>query len=212
MSVRLAALFEPSANAYLTIICDLWVVWILEATKQAKRHPSSLVDFLVHKLTALIGDIKAMRILFTQQSRLAGLMVLLLFGGGCAMALEPSIAKKADAAVSQPKAQASAQGASFVGDAHEVSGAAKIVEADGQRYLEFDANFHSDSGPDLFVLLHREAVPTSYSAANYVNLGRIQALDGAQRYVIPAEVDVASIKSAVIWCQQFNVTFSYATL
>lgn len=112
---------------------------------------------------------------------------------------------------SQAQAQANTQSASFVGDAHDASGSAKIVEAKGQRYLEFDAGFHSDSGPDLFVLLHREAVPTSYSAANYVNLGRIQTLDGAQRYAIPADVDIASIKSAVIWCQQFNVTFSYAT-
>ena len=112
---------------------------------------------------------------------------------------------------SQAKAQANTQSALFVRDAHDASGSAKIVEADGQRYLEFDANFRSDSGPDLFVLLHREAVPTSYDAANYVNLGRLQAIDGAQRYAIPADVDIASIKSAVIWCQQFNVTFSYAT-
>lgn len=111
----------------------------------------------------------------------------------------------------QSKAQANAQSALFVGGAHDASGSAKIVEVESQRYLEFDADFHSDNGPDLFVLLHREAVPTSYDAANYVNLGRIQAIDGAQRYAIPADVDIASIKSAVIWCQQYNVTFSYAT-
>ncbi len=182
------------------------------SNKENKETASSLVDLLLYKFTALIEDIKAMKILFTRQIKLVGLMVLLLFGGGCAVASEPSMATKADAAVvSQTKVQANAQSAPFIGDAHDASGAAKVVEVEGQRYLEFDADFRSDDGPDLFVLLHREAVPTSYSADNYVNLGRIQALDGAQRYAIPADVDIASIQSAVIWCQQFNVTFSYAT-
>ncbi len=91
------------------------------------------------------------------------------------------------------------------------AGVAKIVEEDGQRYLEFDSAFRTDSGPDLFVLLHKQATPTSYSTDNYVNLGRVQELDGAQRYAIPADVDIDALKSAVIWCQQFNVTFGFAT-
>ena len=100
----------------------------------------------------------------------------------------------------------------FVGDSHPTSGNARIVEENGQRYLELDESFKSDAGPDLFVLLHEEAVPESYSDSNYVNLGRVQRTVGAQRYAIPADVDLEAFQSAVIWCREFGVTFGYATL
>ncbi len=104
------------------------------------------------------------------------------------------------------------QGASFVSAAHPTAGSAQIVEENGQRYLEFDSAFRSDSGPDLFVLLHTAAVPSAYAPQDYVNLGRLQATAGRQRYAIPADVDIDDLRSAVIWCQEFNVTFGYATL
>lgn len=109
-------------------------------------------------------------------------------------------------------AQSTASGAPFVSVSHPTSGSARIVEVEGQRYLEFDAAFRSDDGPDLFVLLHREAVPESYGEQDYVNLGRLQQVAGSQRYAIPADLDLETIRSAVIWCQDFNVTFGYATL
>ena len=102
--------------------------------------------------------------------------------------------------------------APFVSVSHPTSGAARIVEVKGQRYLEFDEAFLSDDGPDLFVLLHREAVPESYGEQDYVNLGRLQQLAGTQRYAIPTDLDLQTISSAVIWCEDFNVTFGYATL
>ena len=88
----------------------------------------------------------------------------------------------------------------------------QIVEENGQRYLELDSSFATESGPDVFVLLHSEAVPSSYSPESYVNLGRIQSFTGAQRYAIPADVDLSVFQSAVIWCEDFNVTFGYAIL
>ena len=103
-------------------------------------------------------------------------------------------------------------GAAFVGAAHPTSGSASIVEVDGQSYLEFDSAFSSSDGPDLFVLLHAEASPESYSPDNYVSLGRLQQVAGAQRYAIPENIDISAFKSAVIWCRQFDVTFGYATL
>ena len=109
-------------------------------------------------------------------------------------------------------AQGAAPVASFVGDAqHSTTGSAQIVEVEGQRYLEFDGAFRTDAGPDLVVLLHNEAVPESYNADNYINLGQVQRVAGAQRYAIPADADLASVQSAVIWCREFNVTFGYAT-
>ena len=115
-------------------------------------------------------------------------------------------------AASQQLTKQLAQGAPFISAAHPTAGSAQIVEENGQRYLEFDSSFRSDSGPDLFVLLHRDAAPESYSPESYVNLGRIQEFSGAQRYAIPADVDISQLQSAVIWCREFNVTFGYATL
>jgi hypothetical protein len=113
---------------------------------------------------------------------------------------------------STQSAQSTVSGAPFISVSHPTSGSAKIVEVEGQRYLELDAAFRSDEGPDLFVLLHREAVPESYREQDYVNLGRLQQVAGSQRYAIPTELDIQTIQSAVIWCQDFNVTFGYATL
>lgn len=91
------------------------------------------------------------------------------------------------------------------------SGTVTIIEEDGKRYLEFDDTFSSDNGPDLFVLLHKEANPRTYSPDQYVNLGTLQSLQGQQRYEIPEDVSVEDFKSAVVWCRQFNVTFGVAT-
>ena len=104
-----------------------------------------------------------------------------------------------------------AQTGTFEGAAHPTLGMATIVEEDGKRYLEFDQAFRSDSGPDLFVLLHKEAVPQNYSSDQFINLGVLQSVEGSQRYEIPSDVLVEDFQSAVIWCRQFNVTFGYAT-
>ena len=100
----------------------------------------------------------------------------------------------------------------FVSDAHPTIGNARIVEENGQRYLELDESFRSDAGPDLVVLLHEEAVPKSYEGDTYLNLGQMQRTVGAQRYAIPADADLQAFQSAVIWCREFGVTFGYATL
>ena len=104
-----------------------------------------------------------------------------------------------------------AQSGQFVTAEHETKGTAKIVTENGQRYLEFDAAFRSDNGPDLFVLLHREGRPTSYENGDFIRLGRLQNTSGKQRYVIPADVSINEFKSAVIWCRAFNATFGFAT-
>jgi hypothetical protein len=95
---------------------------------------------------------------------------------------------------------------------HPTSGAAQIVVKNGRKYLKFDSSFKSDSGPDLFVLLHRQDSPKNYAKANYLSLGRLKKVAGQQMYAIPTGVDVAKFKSVVIWCRQFNATFGFAPL
>lgn len=101
---------------------------------------------------------------------------------------------------------------SFVRDAKNTEGSVKVVEEDGKRYLELGEDFKTGRGPDVFVLLHREATPKSYDKDDFVNLGMIDSFSGAQRYEIPEDVTVNDFQSVVIWCRQFNVTFGHAKL
>jgi hypothetical protein len=95
---------------------------------------------------------------------------------------------------------------------HPTSGAAQIVMQNGKKYLKFDSSFQSDSGPDLFVILHRQDSPKSYGKADYVSLGRLKKVSGQQMYAIPNGVNIAKFKSVVIWCKKFNATFGFAPL
>jgi Electron transfer DM13 len=95
---------------------------------------------------------------------------------------------------------------------HPTSGSAQIVMVNGKKYLKLDSNFRSDSGPDLFVILHRQDSPKSYGKAEYVSLGRLKKISGQQMYSIPNRVNIAKFKSVVIWCRKFNATFGFAPL
>ena len=46
----------------------------------------------------------------------------------------------------------------------------------------------------------------------FVDLGRLRAFKGSQRYAIPAGVDLKKYPSVVIWCEQFGVLISPADL
>jgi hypothetical protein len=46
----------------------------------------------------------------------------------------------------------------------------------------------------------------------FVDLGRLRAFKGSQRYPIPAGVNLKSYPSVVIWCARFNVLISPADL
>jgi hypothetical protein len=124
----------------------------------------------------------------------------------------PALSSVAPPMASEMTSEMASETAPFVAVAHPTTGAARVIEMDGQRYLELDAAFSTEPGPDVFVLLHAEAVPETYSSENYVNLGPMQQAEGIQRYAIPPEVDLAMVNSAVIWCRQFDVTFGYAPL
>jgi len=109
----------------------------------------------------------------------------------------------------------------FVAGEHDTTGGARIISENGKNYLGLDANFKtSNLGPDLYVILHRSndvlasTKPPAYplKAGDYVVLGRLQNYNGAQRYAIASNIDLANYQSAVIWCRLFNATFGTAKL
>jgi hypothetical protein len=76
-------------------------------------------------------------------------------------------------------------------------------------------DFEVGPGPDYHVYL----VPTqsvrndaAVEGTMYIDLGRLRAFEGSQRYPIPAGVDLANYPSVVIWCQKFGVLISPADL
>ncbi|MGD9501948.1 MAG: DM13 domain-containing protein [Methyloceanibacter sp.] len=76
-------------------------------------------------------------------------------------------------------------------------------------------DFEVGPGPDFHVYL----VPAAdirdagqVTGTMFVDLGRLRAFKGSQKYPIPAGVDLTKFPSVVIWCQQFSVLISPADL
>lgn len=98
---------------------------------------------------------------------------------------------------------------------HETSGRAVLLRLeDGQRVLRLEGLSTSD-GPDVHVWL--SSAPSggswgSYDDGSYVRLGKLKATRGNQTYVIPDSASLEGIRSAVIWCDRFDVAFGTAPL
>lgn len=114
-------------------------------------------------------------------------------------------------------AQNAVMSGEFVAAEAPTTGTAKIVEENGQQYLEIDSAFSTnDQAPDLQILLDTVAeAPATYGDAEstrYLNLGGIQSVTGEQRYPIPDFVDPSQFASVVVWCRMANATMGYAPL
>lgn len=103
----------------------------------------------------------------------------------------------------------------FVDAEHDTRGRARVLElADGRRYLRLEGLATSD-GPDLHVWLSDDAAGGSwftYDDGEHLRLGGLKATHGNQNYRIPDGADLSRYRSAVIWCDRFNVAFGAANL
>jgi len=95
---------------------------------------------------------------------------------------------------------------------HRGSGTARIVEQGGKRYLRLE-DFKVTNGPDLYVYLAEGTDPTSRESTlgGYRDLGRLKGNTGNQTYEIP-DGTPGAYATAVIWCKEFGVLFSYAVM
>jgi hypothetical protein len=103
----------------------------------------------------------------------------------------------------------------FVSQEHDTSGTARVLLLeDGSRILRLEG-FSTSDGPDVHVWLSTATAGgdwSKYDDDRYVALGEIKATDGNHNYVIPPDADLAGLRSAVIWCDRFNVAFGSAAL
>ena len=92
-------------------------------------------------------------------------------------------------------------------------GSGKVSVYEKTVFLESD--FKVGPGPKYHVYLVpkvgvRKAEDVKDSM--FVDLGRLRAFEGSQRYAIPAGVDLKQFPSVVIWCEAFGVLISPADL
>lgn len=125
-----------------------------------------------------------------------------------AIALVTALASAPQYAVAKQGAQVVAA-TNLVTDAKRTSGAVQLVKKDGALWLSLGEDFKTGFGPDVFVLLHKQSKPKSYGDADFINLGMLTKFKGASLFKLPAGADLTDIKSVVIWCRKFNVTFGH---
>jgi Electron transfer DM13 len=92
-------------------------------------------------------------------------------------------------------------------------GRGKVSVYEKTVFLEPD--FEVGPGPKYHVYLVPKANVRQNSDVPdtmFVDLGRLRAFKGSQRYEIPAGVDLRKYQSVVIWCEAFSVLISPADL
>jgi len=76
-------------------------------------------------------------------------------------------------------------------------------------------DFEVGPGPKFHVYLVPKApIRASGDLAGqmFIDLGRLRAFKGSQRYAVPPGLDLAKFQSVIIWCEQFSVLISPADL
>jgi hypothetical protein len=91
---------------------------------------------------------------------------------------------------------------------HITTGDVTITEnADGTSTVTFDSNFSLDGAPDPHVGFGKDGTFVTPS-----NLGKLQNLNGAQSYIVPASLNIDDYNELYIWCLEFAVPLGVAKL
>jgi hypothetical protein len=102
----------------------------------------------------------------------------------------------------------------FVSLDHGTSGVARVLElADGSRIVRLEG-LDTSNGPDLYLYLTANPAAGAEDAFDeeYLSLGRLKGNQGDQNYDLPADADLASLATVVIWCDRFDSAFGAAEL
>lgn len=95
------------------------------------------------------------------------------------------------------------------------SGTASVYEAKGGKRILKLTNLNTSSGPDLFIYIFKKNdADSSRELRNveYVNLGRLKSSKGNHEYEIPEGVDLESFRAVSVWCKEFGVNFTTASI
>jgi Electron transfer DM13 len=92
-------------------------------------------------------------------------------------------------------------------------GRGSVVLRTDSVFLQED--FEVGPGPKYHVyLVPRPNLRSSsdLSGQMFVDLGRLRAFKGSQRYALPPDLDLAKYESVIVWCERFSVLISPADL
>jgi len=96
----------------------------------------------------------------------------------------------------------------FTKKRYSIKGTWSVSEVDGQSVITFNDDFKTKGGPDLKLFLSSEKVKDLDSGTvepTSVKLSVLKSNNGAQRYIIPDDIDLTQYKSVVIHCEAFSV-------
>ncbi len=88
-------------------------------------------------------------------------------------------------------------------------------EGDGRKTLHLAEDFKVGPGPAFHVYLvdnTKVRTKADFNDAAKIDLGKIRAFKGSQVFPVPASADMSTFKSVVVWCREFGVLISPATL
>ena len=142
---------------------------------------------------------------------------LLLLGGVSQITFAPLPVRAESTTAQTQQDMAVLDAGQFVtseGQNSPTTGSALIIEMNGRQFVQLSRDFSTASGPDVKVILYENSdVPVSIEGTgDYVTLGLLDGFEGRQIFEIPEGVDVSRFNSVGIWCEQFDVTFGYASL
>ena len=93
----------------------------------------------------------------------------------------------------------------------KTSGAWKVVEDGGKHFVVLGDKFKTSRGPDLKLFVSPHAIESIGKKQKIENDGKLVAelkkTKGAQRYEIPASINLADFKSLVIHCEKYTVVW-----
>jgi ABC-type antimicrobial peptide transport system permease subunit len=101
--------------------------------------------------------------------------------------------------------------------AHYASGKVS-TSFDGANYnINFENNFSSANGPDLYVYLsekqeYKNIAVGGVDTSKTLNIGKLKNISGVQNYKVSKEEFEKYSDSVIIWCKDFGIQFSRADL
>ncbi len=128
----------------------------------------------------------------------------------------PAMEQVIDRAAKTPVADGSFIHANPSDPLHFGQGSVEILrDAAGGHEVHLKPDFKVGPGPRFHVYLaDRGDITTDdqFEQSKVTDLGMLRSFEGSQIYKIPAEVDLSTVKSVVVWCKEFGVLISPATL
>jgi hypothetical protein len=98
----------------------------------------------------------------------------------------------------------------YVDAIHNGKGPVQVVDVGGRIFVRFE-DVMLTNAPDVHVYLSRET-GGKWSEATSLYLGALKATNGSFNYEVPAEADLPSYQSVVVWCRAFRVLITWADL